>query len=82
MRSCHTRSTAPTATPSRSHRTSAARSDWRVFDGDHTGALAADPDFSKGQGASLICISDDNAKASVDSDVCGSIKVGGGVLRE
>lgn len=49
-----TLSTASTATPSRSHRINAARSDWRVFDGDRVGALAASPDFGKGQGSSLI----------------------------
>ena len=74
-----TPSTPSTEYQSRSARTSAARSDWRVFDGSRTGAIAANPDFSKGQGASLICIADDAAHAAVDENLCGSLKVGGGV---
>ena len=40
--------------------------------------MAATPDFAKGQGASLVCVSDDQANAAVDFDMCGSLKVGGG----
>lgn len=39
---------------SRSPRTSAARSDWRGFDGQVAGALNSKPATTKGQGASLI----------------------------
>ena len=73
-------STTSTATPSPSPRTSAARSDWRAFDGDRTGAVAANPDFAKGQGASLVCVSDDQANAAVDFDMCGSLKAGGSAV--
>jgi len=41
--------------PSRSPRTSAARSDWRGFDGQVAGALNSQPATTKEQGASLIC---------------------------
>lgn len=66
-----TPSTQSTDSPSRSRRTSAARSDWRDFDGSRTGALAANPDFNKGQGASLIvdvCIASGQANAEIAQD--------------
>lgn len=75
-------------------------------DGGLVGTIAANPDFHKGQGGSLICMesaqsravvtedsaptlnasheqpivcmADDNAKAAIDEDICGSLKVGGG----
>ena len=106
MTAAPTPSTAPTANPSHSPRTSAARSDWRGFDGQVAGALNSQPATTKGQGASLICtqygdvagsltargdsspcadrgqnvvcMADDNARAAIDEDVCGSLKVGGG----
>ena len=118
-----------------SPRTSAARSDWRAFDGSHVGALSSNPAQTKGQGQSLImtqfgevagtlrargdsspnadggqnvvcmqdgqakgtvcddgtsttlnasherpivCAADDNAKAAIEEDMCGALKVGGG----
>ena len=50
--------------PSRSRRTSAARSDWRGFDGSHAGALAAEPNAT-GQGRSLICIASGQSNAEI-----------------
>ena len=29
------------------------------------------------RGQSIICMADDNAKAAIDEDMCGSLKVGG-----
>lgn len=29
----------------------------------------------------IVCVADDNAKAAIDTDMCGSLKVGGGVSR-
>ena len=73
-----TPSTQSTEYQSRSPKTSAARSDWRDFDGSRTGALAANPDFNKGQGASLICMVNDTCNAAIDVDVSGTILAGGG----
>ena len=59
--------------PSRSPRTSAERSDWRVFDGTRIGALAANPDFGKGQGASLVYMADTQAHCCVDEELGGAL---------
>ena len=43
------------------------RREVRLFggSGDHVGALAAQPDFCKGQGASILCIASGQAKAEI-----------------
>lgn len=64
-----TPSTASTGMRSHSPRISAAKSDWRAFDGDRTGALAASPSFASGQGASLICIQDGQANGGMENDM-------------
>lgn len=64
-----------------------------VGDGTLSGALAANPGMKQttyvcetantnsnglGAGDPVICMADDNAKAAIDEDMCGSLKVGGG----
>jgi DNA (cytosine-5)-methyltransferase 1 len=53
------------------------RDEVRIFQGDGqvVGALAAQPGMKQ---TSYVCMADDNAKASIDADMCGSLKVGGG----
>lgn len=53
------------------------RDEVRLFggDGQTVGALAAQPGMKQ---TSYVCMADDNAKAAVDEDLCGSLKVGGG----
>lgn len=43
------------------------------------GTLTARYDSSScaDRGQSIICMADDNAKAAIDEDMCGSLKVGG-----
>lgn len=45
-----------------------------VGDGTLSGALAANPGMKQ---TTYICMADDNAKAAIDRDMCGSLKVGG-----
>lgn len=64
-----------------------------VGDGTLSGALAANPGMKQttyvcetantnsnglGAGDPVICMADDNAKAAIDEDMCGSLKVGDG----
>ena len=57
------------------------RDEVRLFGGDGqvVGALSAQPGMKQ---TSYVCVADDNAKAAVDEDLCGSLKVGGGVSHE
>lgn len=45
-----------------------------VGDGTISGAIAANPGMKQ---TTYICMADDNAKAAIDRDMCGSLKVGG-----
>lgn len=45
-----------------------------VGDGTISGALTANPGMKQ---TTYICMADDNAKAAIDRDMCGSLKVGG-----
>ena len=40
-----------------------------------TGTITSTSSVSRQQ---IVCVADDNAKAAVDDDLCGSLKVGGG----